>query len=103
MDLKRYEGYITVGELLNYIKKNNISRDGKVLIQRVEDKYFEGCDISGYIGKLPDGTYGRLPEGSKGTPWETMKKDTDQGISEYIPIWCPVKYDEDNLYLDAHY
>lgn len=64
----------TVGELLDYIEKHKIPREGKILMQRVEDSYYEGSDISGITGKLPDGSYGALPPGSKAKPWSVVKR-----------------------------
>ena len=132
MKIKGYKHSVTVGDLLDFIEKYNIPRDGKVLIQRIEDSYFEGSDISGMTGQLADGTWGKLPVGSKATPWKTvdipgfeyyqaieMNKKVDAGeiaerfrysneilkklYDKYIVAWSPVKHDEDNLYIDAHY
>lgn len=132
MKIEKHHDSVTVGELLDFIEKYNIPRDGKVLIQRIEDQYFEGCDISGMTGQLPDGTYGKLPPGSKATPWDTIKmpgyqyhlcvknnkrvdsgelpekfrtstEDLEKLKDEYIVAWSPVRHDNDNLYIDAHY
>jgi hypothetical protein len=93
--------FATVGHLLDFIEKHNISRDAKIYIERVKDKYFEGIDISGIRGQLPDGSYGILPEGTKSTPWPVLKKGED---TEYHIIWSPCYYpDDNNLFLDAHY
>ena len=98
------EHFSKVGDLLDFIEKYKIPRDSNILVQRIEDCYYEGCDISGFTGQLEDSSWGKLPEGSKTTPWETIKKETDFGDSEYTPVWCPVKYKNDNnLYLDLHY
>lgn len=35
--------YVSVGDLKKYIEKHNIPDDTEVLIQRIEDKYFENC------------------------------------------------------------
>lgn len=69
-----FKGTYTVGKLLDYIEKHKIPRDGLVLIQRIEDQYFEGIDISGMIGDLGDGKYGPLPEGSRATGWGVVKR-----------------------------
>lgn len=106
MKITDYKYHCTVGDLLDYIEKYNIPRDGKVLVQRVEDQYFEGCDISGMTGTLPDGSVGKLPEGSRATPWSTIKVPETQPEElkdEYIVAWHPVKHDDDNLYIDCHY
>lgn len=74
---------MTVGYLLKFIKENNIPENAVILSQRVEDKYYNQ-DIS----------------------WDKTStyKETDFGPTQYQPIWCPVKYNNDNnLYLDLHY
>lgn len=72
----------TVGQLLDYIEKNNISRDGKVYLQRVEDRYF--TPDSGWLNN-------------------SVKKEGDFGPTMYYPTFSPALWDNDNLYLDAHY
>lgn len=59
----------TVGELKQYIAQHQIPDDAVIVSQRVEDRYFEGVDISGMSGRREDGTFGILPEGSKASPW----------------------------------
>lgn len=74
---------MTVGYLLKFIKDNNISDDAVILSQRVEDSYYTDS-----IGWNETSTF----------------KETDFGPTQYQPIWCPVKYkDDNNLYLDLHY
>lgn len=74
MDLiNKYKDFYTVGQLLEYIIKYNIPMDAKILMQRVEDRYFEGIDTSGMCGQLEDGSYGSLPLGSKAKGWETFR------------------------------
>lgn len=82
MDLKKYaKHHMTVGDLLDFIENNNIPREGKILVQRVEDAYFE------VLG------------------WETLKRKDGEVSGEYIPAFTTVKYKQDitNLYLDCHY
>lgn len=68
---KRYKDFMTVGDLKKFIEKYQVPDDAKVLIQRVEDKYFDGVDISGYAGG-PDGK--PYPKGSKATGWGVYLK-----------------------------
>lgn len=70
-------GYCTVGDLKKFIEKNNIPDDALVLIQRVEDRYYDGVDISGMSGceTSPDG---KFPSGSKSTGWGVYLKKGDQ-------------------------
>ncbi len=81
---------MTVSELLNFIEKHNIPHDSEIFSQRVEDRYYQGIT---------------LPSGQKTEGWETVKKVQDiTGETEYSPVWCAVKYKDDNrLFLDLHY
>jgi len=82
-DERQTYGSNTVGELLEYIKKNNISMDAKICVERIHDFYYEN------------------------NHWGTIRKPSrlfDDCVNEYTPIWCTVKYPDDkNLYLDLHY
>lgn len=40
-ELEKYNHPFTVGDLLDYIKKNNVSRESIILVQRIEDYYYE--------------------------------------------------------------
>jgi len=66
----------TVGQLKKYLSDYNIPDDAKIFMQRIEDSYYEGSDISGMSGQLEDGTYGVLPEGSKAAGWDIVSKPT---------------------------
>lgn len=82
-DLNKYEHYSTVQELLDFIEKNNIDKNSKILVQRIEDMYYEQYN------------------------WTTIKKDSVDFADEqdeFTPVWCPVKYkDDDKLYLHLHH
>ena len=47
-DIKKYKNHLTVGELKEFVKKNGIPDNAKIMIQRVEDFYFERND-GGFI------------------------------------------------------
>ena len=61
---------MTVQDLLEFIEERNIPLTAKIMIQRVEDKYFEGVDISGM--QTPEG--GTYPPGSKAEGWGVYPK-----------------------------
>lgn len=88
-----YEHCLTVGALKEFLYKHNLPSDAKVLIQRVEDIYFE---------KHNWGVY--LKEGM-----HTMKdkegKVIKDSLKQYHPAWCCVKYNDDSniLFIDLHY
>jgi hypothetical protein len=120
-----------VRELLRFIEEHGISMDADVYVQRVEDAYFEGQDISGMRGMLPDGTSGVLPPGSKTPGWPTVRlpgysyynavqfnkqqegrpnvrpyseEELEQFYDEYVRLESPVDYkDPGRLYLTPHY
>lgn len=76
---------MTVEQLLEFIKTNNIPMDAKVCYQRIEDSYFK-----------------------PGTGWgenSIMKSDQyNLGEDQYVKVFTAVKYPDDkNLYLTAHY
>ena len=83
IELEKYTDYLSVGELLDFIEKYNIDRKSKVLVQRVEDIYYNKHN------------------------WTTLKKAGDFGEEypeEYTPVFTPVKYpDDSNLFLNLHY
>lgn len=71
----------TVGQLLDFIEKHNIPRDGKVFIERIEDVYFEKHN------------------------WKTIEKKGSfkHEVHNYFVSFCPVSYDLKDLYIKAHY
>lgn len=59
---------LTVKQLKDFIEKNNLADDALVMIQRVEDMYYDGVDISGMRG-CQYTENGIFPEGSKSSGW----------------------------------
>jgi len=119
LELAKKGSCLTVGDLKRFISENNIPDDAPVLIQRVEDKYFEGVDISGLSG-----VNGIYPPGSKASGWEvylkedymydTLDKKIKNKMSEeekdlckqqYHPAWSGAYYKDDGdiLFIDLHY
>jgi hypothetical protein len=97
----RKNGFMTIGDLKKWLNENSdLPDDSLVMIQRVEDKYYEGVDISGLTSYE-----GILPEGSKSEGWGVYYKETLFGEEQYHPAWCCVRYqDEKNLmFIDLHY
>ena len=76
---------LTVKDLLEFIKENNIPLDAIVKYQRIEDCYFN--------------------LGSGWTECSTMKPDEyNMGEDQYVDAFACVKYpDDNNLYLTSHY
>ena len=59
---------LTVRDFLKYIKDNNIPHNTELSYQRIEDRYFDGIDISGMRG-----INGIYPPNSKAEGWNTIK------------------------------
>lgn len=117
-----FEKFLTVGRLLDFIEKYKIPRDAKVLLQRVEDIYFEKHNWSTVNKegefyyqaietnqKIDSGEFNNKEDYPHLTPEKIeqlrMEGDDLENLKEkYVQSWCPVKYpDDNNLYLDAHY
>lgn len=118
-DVSTYTHYCDVGTLLDFIAKHKLPRDAKVLLQRVEDKYFENHNW-GVVrkegqfyneaidrNKKIDAGYFNKEDFPKLEDPEVLRasaEDLEELKEQYYPTWCPVKYkDDNNLYLDAHY
>lgn len=129
MDAKEiYKHSWTVGQILRFIEKHNIPDDALILLQRVEDKYFEKSEWNGvkmngwttikkegeqyhYLTRwnndVDSGKYLDKEEYPLMTE-EYLKKATEEELEnskdQYYPCFSPVKYpNDDNIYLDAHY
>lgn len=90
--------YITVGELKKFIEKHNIPDDAPVVVQRVEDFYFEENNWDVY---LKDGEETHQLKIENNSTYEEI----EGSMAQYIPIWCCVRYkdDSDVLFLTPHY
>ena len=88
-----YNDYLTVGDLKKFLNKHNLPESAKVLVQRVEDVYYEKHSWGVYLKK----------------GMHTFKDDegniVKSSMETYHPAWCCVKYnDEDDvLFIDLHY
>lgn len=114
-------GFLTVGGIKKFIEKYNLSDDSIIVVQRVEDFYYENNNWSVYLkegehtyyckqwnrdiesGKYLDKTqYPKIKE-------ENLKPFTEeqikQSMEQYHPVWSCVRYndDKDVLFLDLHY
>ena len=112
---------LTVGELKKFLNKHQISDDSIVVVQRVEDVYYDKNHWGVYLkegdifcqtkqwnkdvesGKYLDKEkYPKInPNKLRMVPVEEMKELMEQ----YHPIWSCVRYkdDKDILFLDLHY
>lgn len=123
---KHVHEHKTVGGLKEHIEKNNIPDSAIVMVQRIEDKYYENNNWNVYL-KEGDFSYQMRIHNERINNGEFAREDypkmTDEQFAKFItpysegeiknacdqytPIWCPVNYsDEDSkdfLFLDLHY
>ena len=76
-----YKDHLTIGDLKQFIKDHDLQDDAKVLIERVEDVYYEEHN------------------------WDVYKKKSEIGESQYHPAWSCIKYgdEKEHLFIDLHY
>lgn len=69
---------LTMEDLRKFVNKNpQISDNTKVLVERIEDKYFINN-------------------------WRVLTKEGDFGEEQFFPAWC-ISKDEDFIYIFNHY
>lgn len=119
-DPREYEDYLTVGQLLDFIKKNNIPLEGKVFIERVKDFYFsEGgwqvvkkedyhCAMMRKRNKdIEKGRYDdkeQFPDLDDPKKYIVPEDFIEESKSQYYPAWCAINFKEENhLFLSAFY
>jgi hypothetical protein len=117
-----YKHHLTVGDLKEFLEKNNLPDDAKVMIQRVEDVYFEKNNWGVY---LKEGYWyhsikemnenmlaeakrieeGLEPEYDMEDPLSKVIDLDDELKDQYHPAWSCVRYndDQDLLFIDLHY
>lgn len=119
-DPAEYQDHMTVGMLLDFIEKNNIPRDAKVLYQRIEDVYFEEYNWRTYNKpgywhdsmvrtneKIDSGEFydkDQYPDLEDPEVLRTSDEDLERMKDKYIVAWSPVYHaDEKHLFIDGHY
>ena len=121
-DPNKYKDYLTVGKLRKFLEQNpELPNDSLVLIQRVEDMYYEK-GVCGVV--LKEGHYynmvktnnvrmqeeiqrrknGEHPKYEMEDPSKYITELTDEWKEQYHPAWTCLRYrDDNNLYIDLHY
>lgn len=121
-DIKNYKQHLTVGGLKEFVKKNGIPDGAKIMIQRVEDFYFERNDWGVYLKegfhyhsakKMNENLLkeskrrecGLEPEYDIEDPLSNIIEIGDELKEQYHPAWNCVNYkdDQDFLFIDLHY
>lgn len=121
-DIKKYSHHLTVGQLKEFLDEHNLPDDAIVMVQRIEDRYFENNNWSVYLKEGEEFYYAikwnkdidsekyhnkkdypnmKHPEKLK----KFSKKELEEMKDQYFPLFCPVYYKDDNdiLFLNAHY
>jgi len=90
---KKYKNYLTVGKLKKFLEEHELPDNAKVVIERVEDTYYEDHDWKVYLKQGDHTTYDESGNIDKST------------MVQYHPAWCCVKYqgEDDILFIDLHY
>jgi hypothetical protein len=100
-DLKGYgrSGFLTVKYLKKFLEEHALPDDAIVLIQRVEDVYYEK---NGWGVYKKDGEW--VDYANKYSP-DISPEELDEFKEQYHPAWCCVFYhdDPDMLFIDLHY
>ncbi len=119
-ELFKYEHYLTVGKIKEFLNKYDLSDDSMVVVQRIEDFYYENNGWSVYLKEGESYWHcERWNEDIKGDYLDTKKyprlvgkelklfteEQMKQSMCQYSPIWSCVRYndDKDILFLDLHY
>ena len=104
-EIFEYHG-LTVGELKKFLTKNNLPDDAPVIVQRVEDVYFNENHWGVYL-KEGESTWNlRLYEASHKDEVSPLTEDEiKQSMEQYHPAFACAKYPDDNdiLFIDLHY
>jgi len=88
-----YRGFLTVGDLKEFLYRHNLPTNAKVVIQRVEDFYFEKNQWGVYLKETGD------------TIRDEDGNVVKESMNQYHPAWCCVRYQDDSdvLFIDMHY
>ena len=111
-ELLKYKDHLTVGKLKDFIKKNELKNDSIVVIERVQDVYYEehSWDVYPKDGEITMDIL-RINEQIKSgeLKHESLKIASEDEINEsmvqYHPAWSCARYkdDKDILFIDLHY
>lgn len=120
-DLKVYSDHLTVGKLKAFLEKYQLPDDAPVLIQRVEDIYFDKHSWGVYL-KESDTTYfarkhnkdiddgkfldkEQFPDFHISHITKTSEEQMKEYMDQYHPAWACAYYkdDKDILFISSHY
>ncbi len=89
---------LTIGRLRELLVKHNLPNDGKVLVERVEDYYFEENNWGVVYKKGESFAFGEKINGLSEEEKRTF-------LDQFHPAWYASKFKDDdkNLYICLHY
>lgn len=104
--LNRFKDYMTVADFKKSIERYGIKDTAKVVVQRVEDFYYENNNWGVYLQE--GDAYWQMKNSNEQGNGEYVKKLTEEELhyfkDQYHPVWCVVGYkDQDIVCLDLHY
>jgi hypothetical protein len=122
-DVLEMKHFLTVGDLLKFIEENQIPVTAPVMIQRVEDVYYENHDWGVYLKKgehyrnsermnqLMNEEIDRRLRGEEPNfpkienPAKYIVDNDESSMEQYHPAWSGCRYgdDTDMLFIDLHY
>jgi hypothetical protein len=119
--INKYDDYLTVGKLKEVFKKQKLSDDARVLVERVEDFYFENNHWSVYRyggywywsslrmnEKIDSGVFNdrtKYPKMDDPEKYRVSEKELHEMQSQYRPAFCSFKDEEhpEFLFINLHY
>lgn len=102
-ELLNFNCTLTVGQLKQFIEKHNISDDAPILVQRIEDKYFDKLNWPTYRKHTYEST-SMIDSWNNYSKVKLSEEESESYKSDYIPTNQPVYYKEDKeiLFIDLH-
>jgi len=115
-ELSKYKGSLTVGKLKELLNEYELSDDALVLVERVEDTYFENhhwkvypirswhcANMIRYNESLAAGEFDDVPEEDRRAPF--TEEELDSMDSQYHPAhWASTRKEHpDLLFISMHY
>lgn len=102
-DVLKFKYVLTVGQLRKFIEKHNISDDAPILVQRIEDVYFDKHNWPTYRKHTFESTM-MIDSWDNCSKVRLTDAELESYKSDYIPTNQPVYYKEDKeiLFIDLH-
>ncbi len=120
-EVSGYNEFLTVGKLKEFLYANNLPANARVMVQRVEDVYYQRHNWKVYLkkglnatqceehnAKIASGEYlnkEEYPNIDESLLVPATEEEIKQSMEQYTPAFCCARYrdDEDMLFIDMHY